>query len=387
MQKSRIFLVLSLFAGLIVSGFQCSSTELTSARLYIQQKNYSKALEVLKKDIEKNPKSDEGWYLMGFTYAELGNIDSMMEAFNNSLAISNKFQTDITSRKLNEWSNTFNKGVSFYNRGNSTENNDSSKIFYDKSILAFKDAATIFPDSSDNYKNMAFVYMSAGRNEDAIMPLQKLVDLKQELAGYRYLGEIYYTKGSNKKSEFKNNGNVQDSIDADSYFSKAIKILEEGRKLYSDDDNLVRLLNASYIETGRVSEALESAKSLVDKEPENEVYRYNYGVLLLESKDYAGAEEQLKKALEIKGDYENAIYNLAVTYVRWGSEMSKQEEESENYTGEYKKKYESALPYLESVIKEDPENGAIWELMGKVYSVLGMQDKALDAFNKADQYK
>ena len=53
MQKSNILLAVVLFAGMILSGFQCSSTELTSARLYIQQKNFDKAIEVLKKDVEK----------------------------------------------------------------------------------------------------------------------------------------------------------------------------------------------------------------------------------------------------------------------------------------------------------------------------------------------
>ncbi len=44
MQKSKILLAVALFAGMILSGFQCSSTELTSARLYIQQKNFDKAI-------------------------------------------------------------------------------------------------------------------------------------------------------------------------------------------------------------------------------------------------------------------------------------------------------------------------------------------------------
>ena len=46
MQKSKILLAVALFAGIIFSGFQCSSTELTSARLYIQQKNFDKAIDV-----------------------------------------------------------------------------------------------------------------------------------------------------------------------------------------------------------------------------------------------------------------------------------------------------------------------------------------------------
>jgi len=82
MQSSRILVITALFLGIVFTGFQCSSTELTSAKLYIQQKNYDKALEVLKKDVEKNPQSDEGYYLMGGIYGEKGQYDQMVDAYN-----------------------------------------------------------------------------------------------------------------------------------------------------------------------------------------------------------------------------------------------------------------------------------------------------------------
>lgn len=387
MRKSKIYVIIALFAGLILSGFQCSSTELTSAKLYMQQKNYSKAIVVLKEDVAKNPKSDEGWYYLGYVYGEIGNIDSLIIAFDNSLAASKKYEKEILDSKNYHWANSFNSGVNLFQRANDTQDEDSAKIFYDKSINAFEKAAALQPDSTDSYKNMAFVYMSSGRNEEAIKPLNKLVSLKQEYDGYRYLGQIYYSSGVVKKSSFGVTGNVQDSLDAYKNFSSAIDILEKGSKLYPADDEITRMLNASYVETGRISEALESAKLLVDKESENEVYRYNYGVLLLQTNNFAAAEEQLKYALQIDPAYENAIYNLAVTYVKWGTQLSKEEEASENYTGDFKKKYEEAMPYLKNVVESDPENIEIWELLGKVYSILGMQDEALDAYNHADQLK
>jgi len=387
MRKSNLFIIIALLGGMIFSGFQCSSTELTTANLYIQQKNYNQAIVALKQDVTKNPKSDEGWYLLGYVYGETGNIDSLMIAFKNSLAASNKFEKEIANSKNYHWANSFNTGVNLFQRANNIEDEDSSMIYYDKSIEAFENAASLQPDSADSYKNMAFVYMSSGRNEKAIKPLNKLVELKQELDGYRYLGEIYYAKGIQKKSAFGVSGNTQDSIDATANFSNAIDILEKGSRLYPEDDNITRLLNASYVESGRIDEALESTRQLVEKDPENETFRYNYGVLLLQINEFAAAEEQLKYAIDIDPEYSNAIYNLAVTYVKWGTKLSKEEEASENYTGAYKKKYEEALPYLKSVVEDDPENVEIWELLGKVYSIIGMQDEALDAYNQADQLR
>ncbi len=387
MQKSKILLVVALFAGMILSGFQCSSTELTSARLYIQQKNFDKAIEVLKKDVANNPKSDEGWFLLGHTYGEVDDIENMIMAYDKSLAISTKFEKEIIDSKNFYWANSFNKGVNLFQRGNNTADEDSSKIFYDKSIDAFETAAVIQPDSADTYKNMAFVYMSSGRNELAIEPLQKLVDLKKELDGYRYLGEIYYTIGTSKSAEYSISGNVIDSMEAVEYYDKAIFILEEGVAIYPTDGELTRILNSSYIETGRIAEALESSKVLVEAEPDNETYRYNYGVILLQTDDYPGAEEQFLKALEINPDYENAAYNLGLTYVKWGTQLKEQEEEKEVYTDEDIEKYRQALPYLELIVETDAENAEIWELLGKVYSILSMQEEAIEAFNKADQLR
>ena len=387
MQKSKILLTVALLAGMIFSGFQCSSTELTSARLYIQQKNFDKAIEVLKKDVENNPKSDEGWFLLGHTYGEVGDIENMIMAYDKSLAISNKFETQIIDSKNFYWANNFNGGVNLFKRGNNTADEDSSKIYYDKSINAFEMAAMIQPDSADAYKNMAFVYMSSGRNELAIEPLQELVNRKKELDGYRFLGEIYYTIGANKSLEYKVTGNAMDSIEAAEYFDKAIFVLEEGVSVYPSDGELTRILNASYIETGRISEALESSKILVEAEPDNEIFRYNYGVLLLQTDDYPGAEKQFLKALEIKPDYDNAAYNLGLTYVKWGTQLKTQEEETEVYTDEDIEKYRQALPYLELIVESDSENAEIWELLGKVYSILSMQEEAMDAFNKADQLR
>ena len=68
----KFFILLALFAMVFgFSAFQCSSTEITSAKLYLQQENYDKAKEVLQKEIEKNPQSAEGYYYLGLVNVQL----------------------------------------------------------------------------------------------------------------------------------------------------------------------------------------------------------------------------------------------------------------------------------------------------------------------------
>jgi tetratricopeptide (TPR) repeat protein len=387
MRKSNLLIIASLFISLILSGFQCSSTHLTSGRLYIQQKNYEKAINVLYKEVQANPKSDEGWYLLGYTFGEMGKMDSMVVGFDKSLAISSKFEKEIGDSRRFHWANRFNNGVNLFQRGNKTEDEDSAKIFYDKSIDAFNEATMLEPDSADNYKNLAFVYLSSGRNEEAVEPFQKLIELNQEVDGYRYLGDIYFSMGTGKSSSYSMSGNAQDSVDAAAYYNKSVAVLEEGTKLYPDDGDMLRTLSAAYIEVGKVDIALSSFKGLVDREPDNKTYRYNYGVLLLQTEDFPGAEEQFQKALEIDPEYDNAAYNLGVTYVTWGKQLKKLEEETEEYSDEDVEKFRNALPYMERISEEEPDDAQVWELLGQVYSILGMQDKAVDAFNKADQLR
>jgi tetratricopeptide (TPR) repeat protein len=110
-------------------------------------------------------------------------------------------------------------------------------------------------------------------------------------------------------------------------------------------------------------------------------------VLLLQTEDFPGAEEQFQKALEIDPEYDNAAYNLGVTYVSWGKQLKQLEEQTEEYSDEDVEKFKSALPYIERISLEEPDDAQVWELLGQVYSILGMTDKAVDAFNKADQLR
>lgn len=111
MKHYKIFVAGALFLALFFSGYQCASTEITSAKLYIQQKNWDKAIEVLQKEVEKNPKSDEGYHLLGTVHAEKGNYTEMIDAYDKSLSISNKFQKEINDSRKYYWANAFNKAV------------------------------------------------------------------------------------------------------------------------------------------------------------------------------------------------------------------------------------------------------------------------------------
>ncbi len=384
MKRFYIFISALFILAMMFTGYQCSSTELTSAKLYIQQKNFDKALDALKKETDKNPKSDEGYYLMGYIFGEKEDYDNLISSYNKSLSISKNFEKDIENSKKYHWAQLFNKGVGFYQRATNVKNEDSVKMYYDKSVWAFNYAIKLEPDSADTYRNLSLVYISQGKYDDAIPNLEKLNSKKKTLDGIKFLGEIYYNKGLSVRNEYEKNKVAADSIKAIEYYNKAISTLEDGRKIYPNDSEILLYLSNAYIGANKIDIAIKSFKAGVEQEPTNKLYRYNYGVLLLGANDFEGAVEQFKKALEIDPEYLNATYNLAVTYVKWGAKIAKDADALGKEDPEAKVKYNLALPYLETYVQKKTDEAAIWELLGKVYSVLGTTDKAFDAFNKSD---
>ena len=230
------------------------------------------------------------------------------------------------------------------------------------------------------YQYLAYAYLQSGENNNAIEPLQKLIDINKELDGYKFLGEIYNANASILKNDGK-------EAEAKAEYNKSIDILEKGLLVHPNNEDLLIALSSAYLGADRGNEALDKYKKLAETKPNDESILYNYGVLLLGVEDYAGAETQFKRAIEIKPDYDNAIYNLGVTYLKWGSYLNKKADEEGKVSDEYKAKYQDALPYLEKAVQMPDANAQTWELLGRVYSVLGMNDDANNAFKKADELR
>ena len=384
----RTFVYLSII-GMVLGfmAFQCSSAELTGAKLYIQQKQYEKAKEALQKEVTKNPASDEGWYLLGYLYGEEGNYSQMLEAFDKSLAASNKFESQIFDSKRYYWATSFNKGVSNFNKATKASTKDSTDMFYNKSIEEFNNAILLEPDSLASYSNLVYAYFNMNKIDDAIPVLEKAISKGSSADMIGILGQIYNERAGKLMESYHSTKNVEDSVKAMEIYGEAIKVLEDGRKKYPENGDILLRLSNAYIGANKLDVAMSAFKAGVEKEPANKYYRYNYGVLLLNAKDYTGAEEQFKKAVEIDPEYTNAIYNLAVTYVRWGAQMREDMEAKGEVNDSYKEKFSAAIPYLEKYLQINPKEAQIWELLGRVYGNLGMQEKSQDAFKKADELR
>lgn len=387
MNRYFISIFAVLFMWLIFSAYQCASTEITSARLYIQQKNYDKAEEVLKKEVTKNPQSEEGWYLTGFVKHEKRDYKGMLEAFNQALKIGKKYEREINQLLKASWAENFNDGVNYFNAANRSANPDSVKILRQKAINAFETAILMQPDSNDTYRNLVFVYLSAGDLEGSIEPTERWVNKVKSLESYQFITEIYYTKAEQQWNKYQTSNDPADSVKAIELYKITEKYASEGLEKYSNDGTLNSFLFNTYISLGKKDLALSKAKAAVEANPDDKFANYNAGTMLLEAKEYEEAVKYFKKALEIDPKYENAIYNIAACYINWGIQVREKEEEANSTERTYKQYFENARTYLEQLVELAPNDHKIWERLGQVYAVLGMKEKAEEAFNKADELR
>lgn len=140
------------------------------------------------------------------------------------------------------------------------------------------------------------------------------------------------------------------------------KTLEEGRRVFPDEDYYLNSLINIYIYTGRNDQALEALNAAIAKKP-NEASLYNVMGRVYESglKDYTNAEMNFKKALEIDPNLTEALSNVGRIYYNQGvNKLS--EANMINDTKKYQEELviakdflKQAMPYYQKAHEAKPE--------------------------------
>ena len=306
MKRFPLLLAL-LFGGfLLIAADGCSSDpNVEGAKLDLKNKDYDRALENIAKALENDPDNVDALELKGQILQEQATgvndalqhsamVGEMMDAYTRTVEIDPTRSANVENQLKLAYYNEFQRGIQNFNRAQQSSGGDREAM-YSAAASYFNNAAMIFPDSTGAYINQAFAYISGGMAEKAIEPFEMAVekgDTSEDT--YIYLADLYR---STQQPD------------------KGIALLETGRQLYPENESLQAQLMNFYVMGGRENEAVEVYQEAVDSEPNNKLYRYNYGSLLLEIEDYDGAIEQLSAATEIDPDYANAQYNLGAAYV------------------------------------------------------------------------
>ncbi|MFT4605897.1 MAG: tetratricopeptide (TPR) repeat protein [Rhodothermales bacterium] len=291
-----------LLGGLLLMGADgCSSDpNVEGAKLDLRNKDYDRALRNLETAIATNPDNAEAWELKGQVLSEkafetvgvdehVGLIDEMSAAFRRAETIDPLLTGAVTRSMAIAYVREFERGIQAFNRGS----DDSAE--YMTAATYFGAAGTIQPDSAGAYVNQAYAYLNAGAEMQAAVPFEKALELGDtDIETYRFLARIYI---------------------ANDREGEAVTLLETAAEMYPGNADLqAEMLNA-YQVSGQVDRALETYAQAVADNPDNKLFRYNYGSLLVQVERYDDAITELSAAAELDPEYANAHYNLGAAYI------------------------------------------------------------------------
>ncbi len=387
MRRYSPFIIITLVvAFLALTGFQCGSAELTTAKLAMQQQQWDKAEQSLLKEVAKNDKNEEAWFYLGQVRWEMKKYLDANEAFTKALGISDAHKNEIINYRMNLWSTSINEGVVHFNNGRTNASE------YDVAVQKFTTAVQVNPDSASGHYYLGLGLIAKEEYPRAEASLQTALKLKPDYpeASDR-LGTLYLIMADAAREK-------KDEAGARMVMEKAVVIYEGAHKNNPNNAEYILSLIDLYEKLGQSDKAMVLTRDAVASDPENRTFRYVYGVYLLKQDKFGESIEQLEKVTASGTDDQmnkDATYNLGVAYLNWGVKMKEEEERAADAaakakkpfkeTKAFKEKLAAAVPHLEKSALLRENDATLWQYLGRLYANLNMVDKMKAAFDKADK--
>lgn len=387
--------VLALVGFISITGFQCGSAEVTSAKLYLQREDWPNAERALAKETEKNPANAEAWYLLGQTRLKRGDISEklndvdsmgihfrgMLDAYKKSLEISKEAEPKINIEWIYAWQKSLNYGVNLFNSSikAAAASKEDASAMRKNALKAYELAIALMPDSIVAYENAAYALHADGQIEKEMEYLQKARKIRPTLDVL--ISIINYNRQKAGDALAKN-----DSATALTYFDLSIADLKEARNMDPQNKDLLDVMTDSYLKAGRTSEAKSIMREGLVLDPANKLYQYNLGVLLMESDSLTEALNHFNAALQTDPNYEVALQNAAVSEMRMGDKIKKAAQDDTKKSGDksYLVHFKKAVGYFEKLTGLKPEEPSFWEYLATAYLNVGNLKRAQTAVDIAD---
>ena len=137
-----------------------------------------------------------------------------------------------------------------------------------------------------------------------------------------------------------------------------------------------------YSDCNKPDSALVIADRALQIDPNNDIYLFTKGTILLNMGDYKRCIEVSKKAIEVNDSLAGSYYNVGLAYFNQAVELDKNTQLTRMKHDEINKLYKSALPYLEKYRKLAPDMQDQWALpLYTIYLNLNM-GKEFDEIDK-----
>jgi len=335
----------------------CRDPSLEQAIIDYNGSRWDQAYESIKKAVEKVPNDPEAWFYYGEIAGKKNQLQEMVDAFDKSLAIGDKYKTDITNEKNHYFAKYFNGGVQKYNSYIKLEDkqNDKAVEALKEIIQDFEYAIIIKKDYQAN-RLIAFCYSYIKDEENRLKYLKEATVVNPDTA-LSWLELGYYYR---EKKDYPN------AIDN---FKKAIEVDPQ-------NTNALTMLAECLDFSGNKTEAIEAYKNAAEVNPQEKAIPFNLGLLFYKEANKEGVEDGervsrleeseiwFKKAYDIDPEVKD-IYDL------YGRVLLNN------------KKYNLAVEVLLEGTKYFPDAASIWSLLSIAYANLNEVEKANEAAKKA----
>ena len=435
--KRLNYFILLLVTVAVMLGCETKDPLIDQASTMIFIGNYDQAIELTNQAIEEDSSKGYMYYYRGLARAtKAQNMDvpgdrsslymDSRSDFDMGIEWMSKAEKtpgeleDTDDALLSFWAYEFNEGVGHLN-------SDSIRALVPEpdayAIANFENAIIILPDSTVSYEALSYAYQGIGDFSAAVEAYEQVIQNKKDILvdDYSFIANLYlrneqYDMAEQRALEaldrFPDNTVQIIPLLADVYINigeteKAIELIRELIAQDPDNDSYYRVLgiqiyqNAEEIDqelSGMYEQLFELDREIVrankNPDPETVAARDELSATIEEMESETVMLTQLSvdeilKSVELNPEYAESYRILGVIYQNRAANLDNKRnftlsnEEAMVYNDQATAELEIALKYYEKASELRPDDESIWQSLFQVYSRLGMNDKAMEAMEKA----
>jgi len=363
-----------------------------TASNYLKEGKLDKALETINQAIQDPSTSQDAktWFIRGNIFSEIANtkdekykaldpepLVKAIESYKKATQYDEKkeFAEDIFQKVNWQRNKYFNEAVDFYGK----KDYKGAMISFEHGYSAL--AAINIPDTLSLFY-AATCAVSAKEYDLAKKYYIDLLKLKAKSVNiYVSLSELY-------------------RVDKDS--GAALAVIREGQKMYPGNMPLFLAETNIYLTFDNTEKALSNLKTAAEKDSANQSIYYALGTIYNKLVDdttkkpeirdqmFNLAEASYKKAIQLKPDYFDPIFNLGALYVNKAvvyDDKAKNlpldaEAEYKSLKAQADKYLDAAIPYLEKASELQPTDVSTLSSLKQIYIRQGKTDKIKDVNDK-----
>ncbi|MBT4034396.1 MAG: tetratricopeptide repeat protein [Candidatus Marinimicrobia bacterium] len=322
---------------LLLTILGCDSTDMTSAKVYLQQKNYEKAEEMLLAATDKEPTNSEPSFLLATEiYSRTKTWDKVSEFLNKSASIDAKFAEKIKHAREKYWVDNFNFGAKGYNALIKGEAKDEDAL-YASTEKAFINCISLNPEKPEAYSTLAQVYLFKEEFEKGKEYMVLSVEKNpKDITSLVNLGLVYFREES---------------------YDDALVYMERALEVDPTNLNAIKQIAFVYDAKGEKETAATAYINAIEMDPNSTDLHYNLGVLYFQQEKWQDAANEFIRVTEISPVEADALFNAGLAFGRM-------------------KKFKDGEKYLELAYELTPESlDVVHELKMTYYQLYGTNDK------------